>query len=65
MSTSRATIRLITLLFLLAGLLLLRKPIFGQAITAAPQMAYPENLSISGHPIPIMDKRNWQIAQHH
>jgi pimeloyl-ACP methyl ester carboxylesterase len=36
MSTSRAAIRLITLLFLLAGLLLLRKPVFGQSITAAP-----------------------------
>jgi pimeloyl-ACP methyl ester carboxylesterase len=36
MSTSRTTLRLITLLFLLAGILLLRKPVFGKAITAAP-----------------------------
>jgi pimeloyl-ACP methyl ester carboxylesterase len=36
MSASRAAIRLITFLFLLAGLLLLRKPVFGQSITAAP-----------------------------
>jgi pimeloyl-ACP methyl ester carboxylesterase len=36
MSTSRATVRLITILFLLAGILLLRKPVFGQAITTAP-----------------------------
>jgi len=36
MSASRTTLRLITLLFLLAGLLLLRKPVFGQTITAAP-----------------------------
>jgi hypothetical protein len=31
MSESRTTLRLITLLFLLAGVLLLRKPVFGQA----------------------------------
>jgi hypothetical protein len=36
MSASRTTLRLITLLFLLAGLLLLRKPVFGEAIPAAP-----------------------------
>src|SRR4029077_14262426 len=36
MSLSRTTLRLITVLFLLAGILLLRKPVFGQAITAAP-----------------------------
>ena len=31
MSASCTTLRLITLLFLLAGVLLLRKPVFGQA----------------------------------
>jgi pimeloyl-ACP methyl ester carboxylesterase len=36
MSASRTTLRLITLLFLLAGILLLRRPVFGQTITAAP-----------------------------
>ena len=36
MSASRTTLRLITVLFLLAGILLLRKPVFGQTITAAP-----------------------------
>jgi pimeloyl-ACP methyl ester carboxylesterase len=36
MSASRTTFRLVTLLFLLAGILLLRKPVFGQALTAAP-----------------------------
>jgi len=36
MSTSRTTLRLITILFLLAGILLLRKPVFGQPITAEP-----------------------------
>jgi pimeloyl-ACP methyl ester carboxylesterase len=35
MSASRTTLRVITVLFLLAGILLLRKPAFGQ-ITAAP-----------------------------
>src|ERR1700722_5844091 len=36
MSVSRTTLRLITLLFLLAGILLLRKPVFAPATTAAP-----------------------------
>ena len=36
MTTSRTTSRLIIVLLFLAGLLLLRKPVFGQAITAAP-----------------------------
>jgi pimeloyl-ACP methyl ester carboxylesterase len=36
MSASRTALRLATLLFLLAGILLLRKPVFGQTITAAP-----------------------------
>jgi pimeloyl-ACP methyl ester carboxylesterase len=36
MTASRTTLRLITLLFLLAGILLLRRPVFGQTITAAP-----------------------------
>ena len=36
MTTSRTPSRLIIILLFLAGLLLLRKPVFGQAITAAP-----------------------------
>ncbi len=36
MPASRTTLRLITVLLLLAGLLLLRKPVFGQATTASP-----------------------------
>jgi hypothetical protein len=36
MTTSRTALRIITLLFLLAGILLLRKPVFGQPITAMP-----------------------------
>jgi len=36
MSLYRITLRLIALLFFLAGILLLQKPLFGQAITAAP-----------------------------
>ena len=35
MSTSRIAVRLLTLLFLLAGILLLQKPVFGETITAA------------------------------
>jgi hypothetical protein len=38
MSTSSTTLRLITLLFLLAGLLLLRKPVFGQTNIPSPQI---------------------------
>jgi hypothetical protein len=36
MTTSPTTIRLLTVLFFLAGLLLLKKPVFGQTVTAAP-----------------------------
>ena len=36
MSASDNTIRLITVLFLLAGILLLRKPVFGQELSTAP-----------------------------
>ena len=36
MTTSRAALRLVVLLLLLAGVLLLRKPLFSQSITAAP-----------------------------
>jgi hypothetical protein len=36
MSASNTTLRLITVLFILAGILLLRKPVFGQAPAAAP-----------------------------
>jgi pimeloyl-ACP methyl ester carboxylesterase len=35
-TTTRTILRLVALLFFLAGILLLRKPVFGQAITAAP-----------------------------
>jgi hypothetical protein len=34
MPTSRIAVRLLTLLFLLAGILLLQKPVFGETITA-------------------------------
>jgi pimeloyl-ACP methyl ester carboxylesterase len=36
MTTSRTTSRLVIILLFLAGILLLRKPVFGQSITAAP-----------------------------
>ena len=38
MSASCTAIRLITLLFLIAGILLLRKPVFGQTNLTAPQI---------------------------
>ena len=38
MSASCTTLRLITLLFLLAGVLLLRKPVFGQTNVTSPQI---------------------------
>ena len=38
MSASSTTLRLITVLFLLAGILLLRKPVFGQTNLTAPQI---------------------------
>jgi hypothetical protein len=36
MSASHTTLRLITILFLLAGILLLRKPVFGQPTVVTP-----------------------------
>lgn len=39
MSLSRIILRLLTLFFLLAGILLLRKPVFGQSVTAPPQLS--------------------------
>ena len=38
MSLSRTTLRLITVLFLLAGILLLRRPVFGQTNVPSPQI---------------------------
>jgi hypothetical protein len=38
MSASSTTLRLITLLFLLAGILLLRRPLFGQTNLTPPQI---------------------------
>jgi hypothetical protein len=38
MSASHTTLRLITILFLLAGILLLRKPVFGQTNVISPQI---------------------------
>jgi hypothetical protein len=56
MSLSRRALRLIALLFFLAGVLLLRRPVFGQASTVAPTRSLSQkNLSIPGQPIPIVD----------
>ena len=63
MSASRTTLRLITLLFLLAGILLLRKPVFGQSVTAAPT---PHHLPASEKACPSSDSifRLWTpVAQ--
>jgi hypothetical protein len=48
MSLSRRALRLIALLFLLAGVLLLRRPVFGQASTVAPTRSL--SLKKSVHP---------------
>jgi hypothetical protein len=56
MSTSRTALRLITILFLLAGILLLRKPVFGQTVTSAPTRVELSNrLSILEQQSPIVD----------
>ncbi len=49
MSASQTAIRLITLLFLLAGILLLRKPAFGQGYTS-PHPTY-ESSAYTSHVI--------------
>ena len=43
MSLSRTTLRLITVLFLLAGILLLRKPVFGQTNVTSPRSERPNH----------------------
>jgi hypothetical protein len=48
MPVSRTALRLIALLFLLAGVLLLRKPVFGQSVTVAPT---PQYLPASEKPV--------------
>ena len=48
MSTNRVALRFVTLLFLLAGLLLLKKPVLGQ--TAAPLATKPANQTITDAP---------------
>ena len=70
MSASSTTLRLITLLFLLAGILLLRKPVFGQTNLTSPQIraAHPsasqliESATISAHRINIEVTKIWQSA---
>jgi hypothetical protein len=54
MSTMRTITRIITVLFLLAGLLLLRKPVFGQTIIVAPthQFDAPNGRLIESSTIP-------------
>ena len=45
MSTYRVVIRIATLLFLLAGLLLLPKPVFGQVGEPLPESRSPKPIS--------------------
>ena len=55
MSASHTTLRLITVLFLLAGILLLRKPVFGQTNAPSPQIqtAHP----FAHPPVTIIESR--------
>jgi hypothetical protein len=46
MSASLIALRLVTFFLLLAGILLLRKPVFGQSVTAAP----------TSHHLPVSEK---------
>jgi hypothetical protein len=48
MSVSLIALRLVTFFLLLAGILLLRKPVFGQSVTAAPT---PQHLPASEKPV--------------
>jgi len=47
MSASSTTLRLITVLFLLAGILLLRKPVLGQTKVTSPQIRVPHPFAVS------------------
>ena len=47
MSASHTTLRLITLLFLLAGLLLLRKPVLGQTHFTLPQIQMTHTFAVA------------------
>jgi hypothetical protein len=46
MSASSTTLRLITVLFLLAGILLLRKPVLGQTKVTSPQIRVPHPFAV-------------------
>ena len=53
MSTSNAVIRFATLLFLLAGLLLLRKPLFGQTAEPLPPKATNQSINTAPNRLPV------------
>jgi len=57
MPATRAAIRFITLFFLLAGILLLRKPVFGQTI-AAPQRQSINRVCHDSHTSNLQPDRN-------
>ncbi len=46
MTASCTILRLITLLFLLAAVLLLRKPVFGQDAITSPQIRVPHPIAV-------------------
>ena len=64
MSTTRTVTRIITVLFLLAGLLLLRKPVFGQTIIAAPthQFDAPSGRLIESPTIPSTSNSHREMS---
>jgi hypothetical protein len=47
MTASCTILRLLTLLFLLAGVLLLRKPVFGQTTVPSPQIRVAQPPAVS------------------
>jgi hypothetical protein len=51
MSTSHTILRLLALLFFLAGLLLLRKPVFGQAPAPSPSKSTSQTINV--HPLEL------------
>lgn len=53
MSTNRIVLRLLALLFFLSGLLLLRKPLFGQANAPLPSEPTTRTISAALNRLPV------------
>jgi hypothetical protein len=62
MSTSRTVIRIATLLFLLAGVLLLRKPVFGQTTAQSP--AKPARQTVIARPLELVKSSPLEYPLH-